>query len=160
MTRGTTLPTRSRLQSPGVGEPGWTQPGWEQPDTAPIRSEPRPDVDSQEHIAFFVDRFYERVLDDEDLRPIFIDVAGIELSEHLPRIKAYWGKLLLGERNYRRHTMNIHRAVHDQRSFAASDFQRWLNLFTLTMDEYFEGPKAQRAKTLAANIAANMQKSL
>ena len=64
-------------------------------------------MDSKESIEFFVDRFYERVLADERLSPIFVDVAEVELSVHLPHIKNYWCKLLLGEKKYQRHTMSI-----------------------------------------------------
>ena len=120
----------------------------------------RPDLDSREHIEFFVDRFYERMLADEQLAPIFVDVAQIDLAVHLPHIKDYWCKLLLGDAEYRRHTMNIHRQLHSKRALQAQDFQRWLNFFTATVDEYFVGERAERAKQVAASIAANMQKSL
>ena len=72
----------------------------------------RPDLDSAEHIAAFVDAFYERVLADPQLAPIFLDTAGVDLAQHLPHIRAYWEKLILGREGYRRHTMNIHRALH------------------------------------------------
>ena len=36
----------------------------------------------------------------------------LDLAVHLPHIKDYWCKLLLGEKGYRRHTMNIHRQLH------------------------------------------------
>ena len=120
----------------------------------------RPDLDSREHIEFFVDRFYERMLADEQLAPIFVDVAQIDLAVHLPHIKDYWCKLLLGDAEYRRHTMNIHRQLHSKRALQAQDFQRWLSFFTATVDEYFVGERAERAKQVAASIAANMQKSL
>ena len=120
----------------------------------------RPDLDSREHIEFFVDRFYERMLADEQLAPIFVDVAQIDLAVHLPHIKDYWCKLLLGDAEYRRHTMDIHRQLHSKRALQAQDFQRWLSFFTATVDEYFVGERAERAKQVAASIAANMQKSL
>ena len=120
----------------------------------------RPDLDSREHIEFFVDRFYERMLADEQLAPIFVDVAQIDLAVHLPHIKDYWCKLLLGDAEYRRHTMNIHRQLHSKRALQAQDFQRWLNFFAATVDDYFVGERAERAKQVAASIAANMQKSL
>lgn len=120
----------------------------------------RPDLDSREHIEFFVDRFYERMLADEQLAPIFVDVAQIDLAVHLPHIKDYWCKLLLGDSEYRRHTMNIHRQLHSKRALQAQDFQRWLSFFTATVDDYFAGERAERAKQVAASIAANMQKSL
>lgn len=120
----------------------------------------KPDLDSREHIEAFVDRFYGRMLRDERLAPIFLDVARIDLDEHLPHIRAYWCKLLLGEQGYRRHTMDIHRQLHGKRPLQAEDFQRWLALFTAPVDDYYHGEKAERAKRVAASIAANMQRSL
>ncbi len=120
----------------------------------------RPDLDSRERIGFFVDRFYERMLADEQLAPIFVDVAGIDLAVHLPHIKDYWCKLLLGDRQYQRHTMDIHRQLHSKRTLTVEDFQRWLRFFTTTVDAHFAGERAERAKKVAAAIAANMEKSL
>ena len=120
----------------------------------------RPDLGSREHIEFFVDRFYERMLADEQLAPIFVDVAQIDLAVHLPHIKDYWCKLLLGDAEYRRHTMDIHRQLHSKRALQAQDFERWLSFFAATVDDYFVGERAERAKQVAASIAANMQKSL
>ena len=119
-----------------------------------------PDLDSRENIEFFVDRFYERMLADAQLAPIFVDVADIDLAVHLPHIKDYWCKLLLGEKRYQRHTMNIHRELHGKRPLQAEDFQRWLALFITTVDAHFAGERAQRAKQVAASIAANMKQSL
>ncbi|MEP4485391.1 MAG: group III truncated hemoglobin [Halioglobus sp.] len=120
----------------------------------------RPDLSTPSQIEHFVDQFYARLLMDPQLAPIFLDVAQIDLNAHLPLIKAYWRKLLLGDTDYQRHTMNIHRAVHVRRSLQPADFQRWLDLFMATVDEYFEGSQAERAKRIAQAIAANMQKSL
>ena len=119
-----------------------------------------PDLDSREQVERFVDAFYARMLRDPDLAPIFLDVADIDLEVHLPHIKAYWSKLLLGEREYRRHTMNIHRKVHQQRPFTAADFQRWLTLFTGTLDSGWTGPLTERARRVATSIAGNMEAGL
>ncbi len=119
-----------------------------------------PDLDSRENIERFVDLFYQRMLADEQLAPIFVDVAEIDLAVHLPHIKDYWCKLLLGEKSYQRHTMNIHRQLHGKRPLASDDFERWLAFFKATVDDHFAGERAERAKRVAASIAANMQKSL
>jgi len=123
------------------------------------RSTP-PDLDSRERVEAFVDAFYDKVLADETLAPIFLDVARVDLAIHLPHIKDYWCKLLLGEQDYRRHTMNIHRALHRKRRLREQDFRRWLELFQGTVDEGYSGPRAERAKRVAALIAANMQRGL
>ena len=120
----------------------------------------KPDLDSRERIEFFVERFYERLLADEQLAPIFLEVAGIDLKIHLPHIVDYWCKLLLGEKGYQRHTMDIHRRLHERRPLRAGDFERWLGYFRHTVDAHFAGEKAERAKRLAATIAANMQENL
>lgn len=124
------------------------------------RQPDKPDLASRADIERFVERFYERLLADEQLAPIFIDVAAVDLDVHLPHIKDYWCKLLLGEKGYRRHTMNIHRELHGRRPLRAEDFQRWLAFFVETVDDYFAGERAERAKQVAAAIAANMQKTL
>jgi hemoglobin len=118
------------------------------------------DLDSRQNIEAFVDLFYQRILSDELLAPIFIDVAEIDLNAHLPHIKNYWCKLLLGDKAYNRHTMNIHRQLHGKRPLVAVDFQRWLDTFIATVDDNFAGERAGRAKIVAATIAANMAKGL
>jgi hemoglobin len=120
----------------------------------------RPDLDSREQVERFVDSFYRRVLADPHLAPIFLDVAAIDPEEHLPRIKDYWCKLLLGEQGYRRHTMNIHRELHDKQALGPDDFQRWLALFNATLDEGYAGERTERARQVAASIAGNMAASL
>jgi hemoglobin len=120
----------------------------------------KPDLDSRENIDCFVDLFYERMLADEQLAPIFVDVAEIDLAVHLPHIKDYWCKLLLGDRSYQRHTMSIHRKLHSKRALQAEDFERWLRFFNETADAHFSGQRAHRAKQVATAIASNMQSSL
>ena len=121
---------------------------------------PVSDLDSRPQIETFVDRFYQRLLADPDLAPIFLDVAAVDLDVHLPHIKDNWCKLLLGETAYRRHTMNKHRQLHRKRSLQPADFERWLLLFRGTVDSGWAGERAERAKQVAASIAGNMQAGL
>jgi len=118
------------------------------------------DLDSPERIREFIERFYQRVLADELLAPIFLDVAGIDVQHHLSIICSYWEKLILGRDTYHRHTMNIHRALHAKRPLEPRDFERWLTLFSQTLDEGFSGPGAERARKVATHIARNMQIAL
>lgn len=120
----------------------------------------KPDLASRANIEHFVELFYQQVLKDPQLAPIFMDVAKIDLDVHLPHIKDYWCKLLLGERAYQRHTMNIHRQLHAKQSLRDSDFERWLALFVAVVDENFAGERATRAKLVARSIASNMQATL
>ena len=108
----------------------------------------------------FVEAFYACLLRDERLAPIFTEVAGIDIVEHFPRIQAYWEKLLLGENNYQRHTMNIHRQLDAKQRLSDSDFDQWLGYFIQSADSGFAGPKTERAKRIATTIAENMRRAL
>lgn len=116
----------------------------------------KPDLDCPENIRQHVDNFYEKVLKDEVLAHIFLDVANIDIDEHLAIIAKYWEKLLLANPEYQRHTMNIHRDIHQQFAFTDKEFERWLMLFVTTLDAHFEGPSTDRARKLAQSIAHNM----
>ena len=120
----------------------------------------RPDLNNRQNIAKFVDLFYQKLLIDPRLSPLFFDVANIDLSTHLPHIKNYWCKLLLGDTQYQRHTMNIHRDLHGRHALRPQDFKNWLQAFDLTLNEGFSGPKTERARRVAHTIATNMENSL
>jgi hemoglobin len=115
------------------------------------------DLDSKENIARFIELFYQKVLSDEILTPIFVDIAEIKIEEHLGHICAYWEKLLLGGSAYNRHTMEIHRALNAKSPLTPQQFERWLGLFFETAEANFEGEQTERAKRIASNIAGNME---
>lgn len=120
----------------------------------------KPDLDTPDRIRDFVHAFYERLLRDPHLAPIFIDVAAIDLDRHLPLICSYWEKLLLGDKRYQRHTMNIHRLLDARRPLTEADFGRWLGHFNATLDASYAGPLAEQARRTAAQIASNMHVAL
>lgn len=118
------------------------------------------DLDSAEAIGEFVKRFYAKLLDDPLLSPVFLQTADIDIETHLPRIEAFWRKLLLRETGYDRHMMNIHRQIHQRHEFTAEHFQRWLHHFDATLDEHYSGRYSERARNLGHSIARNLQEAL
>lgn len=118
----------------------------------------KPDLDSPEAIRTMVHRFYDRLLSDPLMRPVFMDTAGIRIDEHFPRIEAYWRKMLLGERGvYTRNMVAKHEAVHAKSPLRAEHFERWGEHFHQTLDEGFSGPLTDRAHRIADRILANLQ---
>jgi hemoglobin len=87
-------------------------------------------------------------------------VAGVDLAVHLPRIKAYWCKMLLGHDTYDRHMMAKHRALDHRAPLEEAHYARWVQLFEETLGECAAGPGADRARTLARRIAGNMRRNL
>ena len=108
------------------------------------------DLHTEADIIQLVDAFYARVDADDLLRPIFHDVARVDWQAHLPKMYDFWSSVLLGTSRYKGRPM----ARHFPLPIQAAHFQRWLALFSATVDALFIGPKAAEAKTKARNIGA------
>ena len=65
-------------------------------------------------------------------------------------------ELCLIGRIYNRNVMNPHIRL-NEKSLTPATFDEWLRLFSETVDEYFEGPKAGEAKSRAKSNALLMQ---
>ncbi len=120
----------------------------------------KPDLDSLPKIEYCIHQFYQQVLDDELLAPIFKVTANVDIEVHIPIICCYWEKLLPGGDRYKRHTMNIHRNIAAKTRLEAQHFERWLALFIATLEDNYEGANTQRAKQIARHIKANMERAL
>ncbi|MEZ5204597.1 MAG: group III truncated hemoglobin [Acidimicrobiales bacterium] len=58
------------------------------------------DLDDEVEIAELVRRFYADVAQDDLLGPIFEDVAHVDWVEHLPKLTAFWCRILLSKPGY------------------------------------------------------------
>ncbi|MDX1802801.1 MAG: group III truncated hemoglobin [Alcanivorax sp.] len=115
-----------------------------------------PDLDCRENIDAMVQGFYQRLLADPVMAPLFLDVAKVDLQQHLPTISQYWYKMLLGERDYRRHTMAKHRALDDKQPLTGEHHERWLQHFMANLDGRFAGPCTDRARRIACRVIDNL----
>lgn len=129
-------------------------------ETPPTTSEVLDDLDTPANIERFVSLFYDRLLNDTVLEPMFTQVAQIDLQQHLPTISLYWQKMLLGDERYNNNTMAKHRVINQKHAFQAVHFERWLEHFIATNNAHFKGPFSDRAKTIAANVIKNMQSQM
>lgn len=120
----------------------------------------KPDISSREDIEQFIALFYKKLLADDSISHFFIDVVKIDLEQHLPVLVDFWEMILFQKDKYRNNPMAIHMALHKQSPLEPSHFETWLNYFSETVDELFEGPVANTAKQRAESIAAVMQAKL
>ena len=117
------------------------------------RPDPTRDLDHPDAIAEMVRRFYADVAQDDLLGPMFSDVARVDWSEHLPKLAAFWCRVLLDLPGYSGNPFRAHALVHAQRSFTPAHFDRWLSLFRDTVELGWVGPNATRAVELARSVA-------
>ncbi|MDE3248724.1 MAG: group III truncated hemoglobin [Bacteroidota bacterium] len=108
-------------------------------------------------IELLVDSFYEKVKVDPLIGPIFNDVAKVNWPAHLPVMYDFWENTIFFTGNYLGNPMQVHVKLHEHFPLNANHFSRWIRLFLLTVDELFEGEKAELAKQRAHSIATMMQ---
>lgn len=107
------------------------------------------DIQSKEDVTFLVDKFYEAVLTNETLAPFF---KHLNFEKHLPKMIHFWSFVLLDEPGY---TTNV-TEKHEEMPLSMDLFNLWVNLFKQTVDELFEGEKAELAKQRAVVLGWTM----
>lgn len=113
-------------------------------------------IESRDQIIQIVDSFYAKVRADSLIGPIFTDIAKVDWQEHLPKLYNFWEDLLFGTDNYRGRPFPPHMKL----NLKPEHFQRWLELFHSTVDEYYFGQKAEEIKSRATRIAYNFSLNL
>ncbi|MGI9539654.1 MAG: group III truncated hemoglobin, partial [Miltoncostaeaceae bacterium] len=98
-------------------------------------------------------RFYSRVNEDPLLGPVFNDVAQVDWSEHLPKLTAFWCRILFGTPGFAGAPMRAHMLVHVKSPLGHEHFRRWVELFVDTVDSGWTGSNAERVKEFAGGVA-------
>lgn len=111
------------------------------------------EIITREDIILIVNNFYEKVKQDNLLGPLF---AHVNWPHHLPIMYNFWSSMLLGEQSYTGSPFPKHVGL----AITASHFDRWMELFTHTVDENFAGEKAIELKDRARSIAGVWQYKL
>ncbi len=105
-------------------------------------------------------RFYTAAFADPLIGPFFTDVAGTDLTAHLPAITDFWERALFRTADYRGDVFAAHAALHRLRPLTAAHFGRWVQLWQATVDGLHAGPRAERAKTQGERLAVAMLRRL
>ena len=92
-------------------------------------------------IRLLVDSFYSKIREDELLSPIFNEKIGDKWPVHLAKMYSFWQSILLDEPTYSGRPFPPHAKL----PVSKGHFERWLQLFAMTINEYFKGPKADEA---------------
>jgi truncated hemoglobin YjbI len=109
---------------------------------------------TESSIVRLVDTFYARVRDDAVLGPVFEAKLAGHWHEHMPRMYAFWTKVLLGTGEFQGNVFGKHMALS---GIGTEHFVRWLTLFRMTAVEVFGVDGAGDALEVARRIASSLQ---
>lgn len=115
------------------------------------------DLKTKDDICQLVEAFYAKAKKDDLIAHFFNEVVVFDWEEHIPVVVSFWEKILLGKGNYQGNPMTKHIALNQLSPIKKVHFERWLEIWGNTINELFEGEKAEEAKERAKSIAAIMQ---
>ena len=115
------------------------------------------DITTRADIELLVSKFYDRVKIDPVIGHIFTKIIPVNWEKHLPVMYDFWENIIFYTNKYSGNPMVAHKHLSQLTPLTKEHFQRWLQLFTGTVDELFEGEKANLIKEKAVSIATIMQ---
>ena len=115
--------------------------------------EGKKDILELEDVKLLVDTFYDKVRDDQLIGPIFNERIQNRWPEHLAKMYTFWQTVLLGEHTYYGSPF----PPHAQLAVEKEHFERWLYLFSETLQELFSGEIANEAMWRANKMAVMFQ---
>jgi hemoglobin len=122
--------------------------------------ETRHDIETRADCEQLVRAFYGRALVDPVIGFLFTDVAKLDLESHVPRITNFWDTILLGAHSYGGGAFRPHVELNFKVPLTRGHFDRWLYLWSMTVDELFQGERAELAKAHANRVAAAFESRL
>lgn len=111
--------------------------------------ETKHDITTIEDIRLMVDSFYENIQKDTFIGPIFNEKIQNRWPEHLEKMYRFWQTILLEVHTYSGSPFPPHK----QLPVAKEHFNRWMQIFTETIDLNFQGPITEEAKLRAEKMA-------
>lgn len=114
------------------------------------------DIESRIDIESILISFYKKAFTDDLIGRFFTEVVPLDVATHLPVIADFWEAVLFYTHSYRKNVMEIHQHIHQLSAIKKEHLDRWVHIFTATIDERFEGEKANLMKQRAQSIAALM----
>ena len=109
----------------------------------------RKDIQDIDDIRLMVDTFYGKIRKDTMLSDIFNNVIQDRWPVHLNKMYRFWQTVLLDEHTYYGSPFVPHAPL----PVEGEHFDRWVVLFNETVDTFFKGDKAEKAKWLGKRMA-------
>ncbi len=118
------------------------------------------DIKNRKDIELLVNTFYKKVKVDKSIGHFFLEVITINWEQHLNTMYNFWENILFFSGGYEGNPINLHRHLNKIENIEKKHFTRWNKLFTETVDELFQGEKADLIKKRERSISDIIQKNI
>lgn len=121
-------------------------------------------LQTRSDIEKLVRTFYSKVQKDDLLGPFFNAMikGDEEWEKHYELLTAFWELNLMEKRGFDGNPAKAHHGVDKvfKQAITTNHFDRWVSLWSETLDSLFEGELADKAKKRAQNMAKGMYKKI
>jgi hemoglobin len=114
------------------------------------------DIETRQDLESLLRAFYEKAFSDELIGHFFTKVVPLNLDTHIPVIADFWEAIIFNKHTYKKNVMVVHQHIHHLSHIKKDHLDRWVQIFTGTVDGMFEGDKATLIKQRATSIATIM----
>lgn len=115
------------------------------------------DIKNRDDVFRLVSIFYGKVQKNEEIGKYFNETIT-DWPAHLEKLTDFWETNLFFVSKFRGNPMQAHAEVDEkfENSIEMKHFGEWLNMWFETIDDLFEGDRANIAKNRARNMASNL----
>lgn len=122
------------------------------------------EISTKKDIEQLVRTFYKQVQQDELLGPFFNKTIpnAEEWEKHYELLTAFWELNLMDKKGFDGNPAKAHNRVDKSfmQSITTAHFDRWVDIWSTTIDQLFAGELAEKAKSRAKGMAKGMYKKI
>ncbi|MCH3884629.1 group III truncated hemoglobin [Tenacibaculum aquimarinum] len=116
------------------------------------------DITSRKDIKHIISKFYEKLLNDEEMLPFFENfVQNESLEKHIDIITDFWNDILFDTITYSNNVLKKHLDVNSFIEFKEKHFTIWMSYLFETIDTDFIGLNTSKMKERATSISMVMK---
>lgn len=118
-------------------------------------------IENRADVSFLVHQFYAKIRADREIGFYFNEMIS-DWDAHLEKLTDFWETNLFGVRKYKGNPHAVHNEVdaHFDEKITPNEFGIWLNHWSQTIDEHFEGENAETLKRRARKMSTFLYMSM
>lgn len=118
-------------------------------------------IENRADVSFLVHQFYTKIRADKEIGFYFNEMIT-DWEAHLEKLTDFWETNLFGVRKYKGNPHAVHNEVdaHFDEKITPNEFGIWLNHWSQTLDEHFEGENVETLKRRARKMSTFLYVSM